>query len=161
MYSSNMCPFMVKIPLQVEFLSRLVIGLLVFTGAPSARADSQAMNRESSLALPEVNATYEIKLENLFRENVFNNDAGKSTQASQFTDLNRRIQLVGTLIMAQTKFAWIKTGESEIHVLTENQHVPGSALKISRIFADSVELVNTEKCRKHSECIADLELDLN
>ena len=150
-----------KIRLQVELLGRLVIGLFAFTVAISVQADSSAADRVFSIELPEINTLVEIKLENLFRGSHLEQEEGNPDQDSPDPVLNQPIQLVGTLIMPDSKIAWIKTGEFQIHVLTEKQLIPGSQLQINRIVTDSVELVNISKCQKNADCRPDLKLDLN
>ena len=145
-----------KIQFQVNPLSLFRLGVFFIAGTTYVMADAQTTTKEVPLELPEIVTGFDLKLENIFKQT----DDGPNPSMPDRA-FPQPLQLVGTLIMAQNRIAWIKTDQSQIHMLEENQPVPGSKLRILYIHRDSVELVNAGRCIKNNTCYPDLRLELN
>lgn len=152
---------MINNRIQIKLSGWPVIALCACLVAAAVAADSAARGLGDSYDLPEIKHQADIRLENLFGENGLEQAEDGLDPETRMVELYPPIQLVGTMIRAQARIAWIKTGELGIQVLAEKQAVAGTQLRVYRIFTDSVELVNTDNCRDHSECRPDIELHLN
>ena len=151
--------------MKIRFLAKLAalaqLCLLITYDIKGGYTLAQTHGDEQSVEFPAINHNLVINLDNLFQDRFLGQESDQLISDRPGRISSSPMRLVGTLIMGNKKFAWIKTHEFQIHVLEHGQRVPGSELRINRILTDSVELVNADNCHENSLCKQTHVLDLD
>ena len=100
---------------------------------------------------------HQISLARLF--SFDSHQLAKSPAKVEQKDSAVSLQLVGTLIFAELKIAWIKTDNNIIHEVSPGDTVPGSDFEIEKIYSDAVQMKKLAGCELTLPCTMRLTLD--
>ena len=117
------------------------------------------------LTIPRIKSTtidLAIDLEPLFNTHSRQNSgAQRHGEADARPASTPELTLTGTLLAGNHRRAWIAIPGQGVHELGIGQHLPGTPLQVSRIFSESVILVDREVCKTGINCTAKITLEMH